>query len=42
MTAWDNLLSGDRVTLNIIETPQNVNYVIISNRIYFFRKGYII
>ena len=42
MTAWDNLSSGDRVTLNIIETPQNVNCVIISNRLYLFRKSYII
>ena len=42
MTAWDNLSSGDRVTLNIIETPQNVNCVIINNGIYFFRKSYII
>ena len=38
MTAWDNLSSGDRVTLNIIETPQNVNCVIISNGIYFLEK----
>ena len=38
ITAWDNLSSGDRVTLNIIETPQNVNCVIISNGIYFLEK----
>ena len=42
MTAWDNLSSYDTMTLNIIETPQNVNCVIISNRIYLFRKSYII
>ena len=41
MTAWDNLSSYDTMTLNIIETPQNVNCVIISNGIYFFRKSYI-
>ena len=34
----DNLSSGDRVTLNIIETPQNVNCVIINNGIYFLEK----
>ena len=34
----DNLSSGDRVTLNIIEPPQNVNCVIINNGIYFLEK----
>ena len=38
----DNLSSYDTMTLNIIESPQNVNCVIINNGIYFFRKSYII
>ena len=38
MTAWDNLSSYDTMTLNIIESPQNVNCVIISNGIYFLEK----
>ena len=39
MTAWDNLSSGDRETLNIIETPHTVPCVIINDRSYFFGNG---
>ena len=34
----DNLSSYDTMTLNIIESPQNVNCVIINNGIYFLEK----